>query len=62
MPIYEYTCDRCGHAFEALVRAAERAECPQCGSTKLSKMLSVPAAPSHGGQRPPCGLERPLPT
>jgi putative FmdB family regulatory protein len=58
MPIYEYTCDECGHAFEALVRAATVPVCPQCGADRLSKQLSVfatgatPAAPAMAG---PCG-------
>jgi putative FmdB family regulatory protein len=58
MPIYEYICDECGQAFEALVRATTEAACPQCGATRLSKQLSVfatsaaHAAPAVAG---PCG-------
>ncbi len=44
MPIYEYACQDCGHAFEALVRSSTVPECPHCHSTQLAKQLSVPAA------------------
>ena len=46
MPIYEYSCRRCESAFELLVRGQETPECPECGSHKLQKLLSVPAAPA----------------
>jgi putative FmdB family regulatory protein len=41
MPIFEYTCHQCGHAFEALVRSSTVPACPQCRSTQLDKQLSV---------------------
>lgn len=41
MPIYEYACKGCGHAFETLVRSDTVPECPQCHSTELEKQLSV---------------------
>lgn len=41
MPIYEYACKDCGHAFETLVRSDTVPECPQCHSTTLEKQLSV---------------------
>jgi len=44
MPIYEYECRECGHAFEWLVRGQEKPACPQCGRSSLTKQLSVPAA------------------
>jgi len=58
MPIFEYICKECEHAFEALVYGREKAECPKCHSQKLSPQLSVfavsakgaaAAAPSGGG-------------
>ncbi|NWG73804.1 MAG: zinc ribbon domain-containing protein [Rubrivivax sp.] len=61
MPIYEYTCDDCGRAFEALVRSDTVPTCPQCGSTQLHKQLSVfaTAAATAGDAWPstagPCG-------
>jgi len=48
MPIYEYVCGKCGHPFEVLVRGDEKPQCPKCGSRKLGKKFSLPAAHSHG--------------
>ena len=48
MPLYEYTCEECGQQAELLVRAGAQPRCPQCGSPKLSKLLSIVAAPSRG--------------
>lgn len=61
MALYEYTCKKCEHAFEALLFAGETAKCPNCESTKLEKKWSLPAKPA-GDQRnsfcetnlPPC--------
>ncbi|QDV68403.1 Zinc ribbon domain protein [Rosistilla carotiformis] len=50
MPIYEYQCESCGHAVEVLLRRFdEQPECPDCGGSKLDKLMSVPASPSTGG-------------
>ena len=46
MPIYEYACMSCESHFEELVRHDESPACPDCGSTKAQKQLSVFAA--HG--------------
>ncbi len=42
MPIYEYSCMRCGRRFEKLEKKAttETVECPYCGSTGLRKEVS----------------------
>lgn len=60
MPLYEYTCDTCQSQFEALVRGEERPACPECGGTKLEKLLSVPAAHVSGGKSalPICEVPR----
>jgi putative FmdB family regulatory protein len=50
MPIYEYTCQSCESEFELLVRTNEKAACPDCGSKRLEKKLSVPAAHSTGSR------------
>ena len=44
MPIYEYRCSNCGERVEVLVRSETSAPptCPNCGSTLLDKLLSVP--------------------
>jgi putative FmdB family regulatory protein len=41
MPIFDFNCTSCGHAFEALVRASSSSPaCPKCGSTVLEKCIS----------------------
>lgn len=41
MPIYEYQCEKCGNALEALQTFSEKplSKCPQC-SGKLHKLIS----------------------
>jgi len=65
MPLYEYNCDACKADFEALVRSGEEPACPACGSGRLAKQLSVPAAHFAGARelpvceapsRGPCGM------
>ena len=41
MPIYEYICKECNHAFETLVYGSEQAECPKCHGHELTPQLSV---------------------
>ncbi len=43
MPIYEFVCKQCARESELLVPSTEwkGARCPACGSTRLSKKLSV---------------------
>ena len=61
MPLYEYLCRDCDREVEVLVRTPdEKPDCPACGSDKLMKLLSVPAAPASqadAGPPPtgPCG-------
>ncbi len=42
MPIYEYSCTKCGQRFEKLQKneALETVVCPNCGSTEVSKEIS----------------------
>jgi putative FmdB family regulatory protein len=48
MPIYEYRCESCGHAFELLVRASSGAgRCPACGGEEVEKLLSLPSVRSE---------------
>ncbi|HJS21203.1 MAG TPA: zinc ribbon domain-containing protein [Steroidobacteraceae bacterium] len=44
MPIYEYQCDACGHTLEALQQFADAPlkKCPDCGKSKLRRLLSAP--------------------
>jgi putative FmdB family regulatory protein len=41
MPIYEYLCAGCSGTFEELVRAEQDAvSCPDCGGSRVTKLLS----------------------
>jgi putative FmdB family regulatory protein len=43
MPIYEYSCQDCGTAFERFVRnmlGIEHVECPHCHSKNCKKSIS----------------------
>lgn len=66
MPLYDFTCDECGTKFERLVRREADlpdVDCPQCGETRVTRDLSLPAAPVSSGESlpmacgsgPPCG-------
>jgi len=55
VPIYEYKCRKCGEEFEELIRnAAHERElvCVACGSAKIERQLSVPAAPQTASSAP----------
>lgn len=41
MPLHDFVCRVCGHAFEALVMGKELPACPHCGSTDLAKQMSI---------------------
>lgn len=58
MPIYEYVCQGCEHAFEVFVQGAKKAACPACGSGELQKQFSAFAVTGQGAgtpARPPGG-------
>jgi len=42
MPIFEYSCTKCGHHFEKLQKnaQAQAAKCPSCGSSEVKKEIS----------------------
>ena len=41
MPLYDYSCKKCGHEFEVLVRPGSAAPvCAACGSEELERLLS----------------------
>lgn len=44
MPMYEYLCQACGHALEAIQKLndAPLSECPKCARPQLKKQLSAP--------------------
>ncbi|HEU0010843.1 MAG TPA: zinc ribbon domain-containing protein [Verrucomicrobiae bacterium] len=67
MPLYEFHCGKCGADSEILVRSTrwKGAQCPKCGSTKLTKQFSsfastvaggAAAGPVCMGQTKSCGL------
>ena len=43
MPIYDYRCDDCGHALEAMQKMSDDplTSCPECGEESLKKQLSA---------------------
>jgi putative FmdB family regulatory protein len=48
MPIYEFTCERCGARFEGLVPAGTYSiACPECGAGETVRVLSAPGAPMN---------------
>ncbi len=57
MPIYEYVCRDCGERLELLVRSDGRPKCSKCGSRKLEKQLSVPAAHSSSSSEGACPMQ-----
>ncbi|MBI3909545.1 MAG: zinc ribbon domain-containing protein [Armatimonadetes bacterium] len=54
MPIYEYRCTACHHAFEKLVpmSGASQPPCPNCGSQETNLLISLF---STGGSRADAG-------
>jgi putative FmdB family regulatory protein len=62
MPLFQYSCQKCEHEFEALVNRGDEVECPKCASKKLEKQTSMPGIPQVKGASscgdlslPPCG-------
>jgi putative FmdB family regulatory protein len=54
MPIFEYSCRRCDHRFETIVRSArEKIVCPKCQSKTVDKQLSVFSSPATGKEASP---------
>ncbi len=51
MPIYEYQCQSCGHAYEALqkINDAPLTECPACKKLDLTKKISAAGFRLKGG-------------
>lgn len=43
MPIYEYQCQSCNHAMEALQKLSDEplVDCPKCGQPSLKKKISA---------------------
>jgi len=45
MPTYDYKCDACGHTFEQFqsITASPLKKCPDCGKSKLKRLLGTGA-------------------
>ena len=43
MPIYEYSCEECGHKLEKLQKLSDSplTECPSCHQSSLKKLVSA---------------------
>lgn len=65
MPLYEFSCRKCGHGFEELMSMGEVRDaspaCPACGSRATERGLSAfatgraSAGGGSGGGTAPCG-------
>ncbi len=61
MPLFEYACSKCDTEFELLIRGKEKAQCPDCGTVKLEKLMSAAKGRVAGnGQLPITGGCPPL--
>ena len=51
MPIYEYECQACGHAFEAWQKMSDKPikVCPKCKARKVEKLISHTSFQLKGG-------------
>lgn len=50
MPMFDFVCTSCQHAFETLVRGSAVPACPACASTALEKQMALPAIKTSGTQ------------
>jgi putative FmdB family regulatory protein len=48
MPLYDYACQECGRQSELLVSGGREPECPDCGSSRLTRQLPIVASPNRG--------------
>lgn len=51
MPFYEYQCGSCGHHVEVLQKVSDAPlrKCPDCGKSKLKRLISAPVFRLKGG-------------
>lgn len=54
MPLYDFQCADCSHAFEAQRPIARRgdAECPKCGSRRVKRPIRAVHTPVRGSCTP----------
>lgn len=43
MPIYEYTCEKCNHPFDALILSSKEPDppCPKCKHKNVKRLMSA---------------------
>lgn len=60
MPIYEFRCKRCGQKFEQRfsTTTVTEAACPHCGSTEVSRLMSLFFSPKVSHQKGAMGCEQ----
>ncbi len=46
MPIYDFKCVKCGHAFEELVRGDQVPPCPKCAAVNAERQFPLSVAVS----------------
>lgn len=51
MPIYEYHCKACGQQVDVMQKFSDPPlkKCPECGKSKLEKVISAPSFHLKGG-------------
>ncbi|MCC6202696.1 MAG: zinc ribbon domain-containing protein [Gammaproteobacteria bacterium] len=51
MPIYEYSCNACGHHLEIMQKVSDplATDCPACGRAELRKLISRAGFQLKGG-------------
>jgi putative FmdB family regulatory protein len=57
MPLYEFTCKKCGNKLEQLCKMGETGTelvCPHCGSRGLRRLVSGFASPGVKGGQDKC--------
>ena len=57
MPLYEFTCERCGKSFEELKALSERddpAVCPDCGAEATRQMSAFAMVGGSAGHASSC--------
>ncbi|HZK82977.1 MAG TPA: zinc ribbon domain-containing protein [Humisphaera sp.] len=63
MPIYEYNCEKCHKKFDHLARTMSgdhKVACPECGSAKTARALSVFAVGGESGEKTSGASEDPM--
>ncbi|MBZ5554494.1 MAG: zinc ribbon domain-containing protein [Acidobacteriia bacterium] len=57
MPLFEYKCARCQHAFEKLILSSgvNKPKCPKCHSSKTEQLFSTFSAGKEGRSQAAAG-------